>query len=352
MRGGPAVLCGLLLGLCLIVAHFIWTGHSRPTSDKNLIVLDVKPDAITAVRLATASKTVELVRTESEWWVTVADRPSLPRATDRHDAEVSQTAVTEAGPSLRTVNEPGVRSDRLESAPREFRANRLARALVARFAPLEAVRDLGPVSDQRMEEFGLESPNERLTVAYEGGEESFDVGRHVTEGSQVYLRRRSDRRAYVVRADPLSKLEDSEGLLLDRRLHGFAFADIDRAVVRAGDRRLELVRKTADNAASFWVDADAPEQRNELYERWLRQAHQLDVEEFLPAEAGAAPGTPLVTIEYYRGAAKQGQVELRWRPAEQGVSRRFRARSEHTLRWARVAGAEALARDLDDVLPP
>src|SRR5262249_22801560 len=154
---------------------------------------------------------------------------------------------------------------------------------------------------------------------------------------------------YLVRSDLFSSLESPSARLMQRNLHEFQKTDIHEMIVRGSGRQKKLQqRNRLDPRKSQWVDAAAPDRRNDLYGNWLDQVDRLTVQTYLPI--GKAPGSdikeahpapvPVLTLSYITENANDlgtlDLVRVDTQPA------RFYAKSEATRSWVTVASSVAV----------
>ena len=235
-----------------------------------------------------------------------------------------------------------------------FRGNETAEKLLDKFAPLRAVRDLGKIAKKRLARLELDVAKKRVVVVTPGGERRLRLGGTTYGAGDAYARDPRTRHVFLLSNQLLGDLRFASSRLMERRVHRFAAGDVDRAVVRAGDRsRTLLQRYRADAARARWVDAAAPERRDELLKNWLTKVMRLTASEYVRDESAithakgqtVAP-EPIVSVEYFDGARSVGRVEIRKVEREAGAADYY-ARSETTVAFVKLARslAEEIARD-------
>jgi hypothetical protein len=109
------------------------------------------------------------------------------------------------------------------TSTREFPVGKEGRDVVASLSHLRALKDLGKLSDQQKEEYGLTDSKENLTVFFKGGKQrSLIVGERVFGGSDRYVLQADSGKGYVLsHSEILRHIDGAETSLGLKDLHRF-----------------------------------------------------------------------------------------------------------------------------------
>lgn len=223
-------------------------------------------------------------------------------------------------------------------------AGKLAETL----AQPKAVRSLGRMEGSRAEEFGLASPEGKLTVRVGGVEHELVVGGQAPGGSDRYVLDPARGEAFAIKAEPVRDLEAAESRLLERDLHGWKENDVVSAKIVAGGRAREVVRG-GYGAKRFWADPASRDKNDETLGNWMQKLDRVRINDYV-----AAPPADRVTvlrIEYTGASGPLGFVELAKSKTEAGKDEWYET-SERARLWGKVTSslAEQVAADLDGVV--
>lgn len=246
---------------------------------------------------------------------------------------------------------------------RVFLGNETATELFKNLGRLPAIRALGRVSSEKLAEFGLTGQATTLTLRSGGDRRVFVVGGRTFGNNDFYLLDQSDQRVYVIRAALLQDLTNAEFRLVDRRLHGFALADVDRVVIRAKEGEQTLSQHNAHVPdKGFWTVASAADQSraNSLCGNWVAKLGRLQVLDYVAPDQPTDGLKERLRVEYFDGSKRIGFVELLQRTllvpgtvaALPGGGFEYFARSEHTRQLVQLSRplVDDLERDLAAVL--
>ena len=214
-------------------------------------------------------------------------------------------------------------------------------------APLRAKRSLGELSEAQLGETGLDHPEARLTLHCGGHETVLALGGRAYGSGDRYVRAESGGPAYLVASDRISPLESAEFRFMERRLHTFEGRDIVSLTLHAfGQEKRLLQHNRLDEQRSEWVDAAAPERRDDTYGNWLSRFPRLRVQRYLNPDA--RPGAdmegmsvtpePVVRMDYQGESGPLGFLEL---TRVEGEEEGYYARTETTRSWVRVPSSVA-----------
>lgn len=259
--------------------------------------------------------------------------------------------------------EPGVGGDEADEAdagphkkpepkaiePATFPSITVAKQLVAKLAPMRAMRAVGEIAPEREAEFELDKPKGTLTVTVSGTTHKLVVGGSTPGSGGRYVRDDASKQVYIIDAAIVRDLEGGSGRLSESSLHEFKTSDPVAATVAAGGEKKQLVRGGTD-AARFWADAAAPETNDETAANWLQKVDRLRPVEYLDTLPEAA--TSIVRVEYRGEAGELGFVELHRYTGEDG-KKEYAITTEHLRMPATVARrtGEQVEDDLGALIP-
>lgn len=236
---------------------------------------------------------------------------------------------------------PAGAAEEMLTTTREFPVGRAGRELVSSLAHLRALRDLGKLSDQQKEEYGLTDSKENLTVFFKGGKQySLIVGERVFGGSDRYVLQADTGKGYVLsHSEILRHIDGAETSLGLKDLHKFQedadddkdkpktpnepnaprpkkdrYPGVQSILAESGKDSRELVRADSTDPKGVvslgWSGKDKPGQADLSLSNFLSQVDRLKPTEYDPAvtEAGLEK---VLTVKYRGGGDKVlGQFEL------------------------------------------
>jgi hypothetical protein len=192
--------------------------------------------------------------------------------------------------------------------------NERGEGVFAKFAPLEAQRALGQLSDAKLDELGLLSGTRLLTVKAAGAERVFKVAKPLPGVFGSYLQDANSKEVYLVAASLFSDLDPTSQMLVDRRPHVFKQSEFDSFTVRIGKNKGEFVQKNADIPQSAIVArAKTPDKPDELVKNWHDKIfNRLIVTEVLGKDELPSSGVPelKMRVEYFFKAKSVGFLEI------------------------------------------
>jgi Domain of unknown function (DUF4340) len=215
------------------------------------------------------------------------------------------------------------------------------------FAPLKALRALGKIGDDRAAEFGFDKPEGTVTIRVSGAEKKLLVGGTTPGGADRYVKDLGSGEVYAVRGEPLRNLEEAESLMMDRELHDWQDADVDSAMLQAGEKTRGILRGGSEGK-TFWADAARPGENDETLGNWLLKLDRLRPMEFKQD----VPGAELVVrVVYRKGSRDMGFVELD-KAKGSGDKPDYFIKTERTRLFAKVATslAEQVEQDVNSAV--
>lgn len=240
-------------------------------------------------------------------------------------------------------------------APVEFVANPKFDEVVKWAAPLTAVRALGRLEKDQLEEFGLNEVGTHLRVECGGKTVRLDIGGRTFGAGDQYARDAATGEVYLLEGKKIMDLQSAQFRFMQSELHNFTHADVDGAVITAAGKSRKLAHRNRQNKdQAMWVDASEPDKRNELFGNWFQRVGRLRGKLFLkdgqePGQElqvqGSAP-KPVVTVEYTLDGKPKGKLEIARVDTTTKQGNLYYARSEATHRW--VALYDSIAKQVED----
>ena len=213
-------------------------------------------------------------------------------------------------------------------------------------APLKALRALGKIGDDRVAEFGLATPEATITVRVGGAEHKLLVGGSTPGGGDRYVKLASSGEVYVLKGEPLRNLESPDSMLLERELHEWKDAEVQKARVEAAGKVRELTRGGAEGKR-FWAAAESPEANDETLGNWMAKLDRLRPTEYL-IEPPAGAQTVL-RVEY-SGKKPLGHAEVVKVPGADKPTYYLKTERTRLLGKVLPTVAEQLEQDLGTIV--
>ena len=353
----PVLIHGVLLAVGLAAAYLVWTRDTDTTQEDEVSIVSLR-GGLDRIVYSAPNRVVEVERKRdkvgSYHWAKVetvqekpAPRPAPPpkpdpsaTATDKDKKDPKgkgekDLASKPAGKGEKDLASKSAGKDEKDptaaasaatqpaadkpdkpkmikvTKKQQFKGNRSADEMMTALSNLAALRSLGQVDKDKLEEFGLAKSKKTLTLISGSSPRTFIIGGNTHGNRDVYIQDKQDSRVYVVRPRNLQDLQYAEYRLVDRSLHTFTPADVDRAVLVAGKRRKEIVQKNRrDPTKAFWVDAKAPDKKKDFYRNFMSKLVRLPATDYvLPSEQKKGL-TEVLRVEYHLASGKKGFVRL------------------------------------------
>jgi hypothetical protein len=288
------------------------------------------------------------------------DEPAKPATADKNAKPEAKgkDAAAEKKPEPPAKPEPPKQPRAYDpDAPVNFLASPKFLERLQTLAPLRAMRAVGKVSDKQLADFGLDKVGTYLRISCGGRKLALDVGGRTYGLSDQYVRDPKTKQVYLLNGQMVMDLESAQFKFMQTDLHNFPLAEVDSVVIKSGGKERKLLHRNRLNPEDArWVDAAAPDKRNELFGNWFQRLEHLRAKSFL--DAGKEPGsdlqieatgtTPVLNIEYELEGKKQGNLELvRVDTAQGGL---YYARTEATHRWVTMYDSQAKQLEDDSAL--
>jgi hypothetical protein len=334
VRAQNAAIQGGLAVVGLLAAYVTWQRPKETKTNDTAVVVDASKQSLQKIHYEDGVRFLELTRTtddEPRTWVTQGFLPGQPAALDAGLTQVVLDGGAPDGGAAMLVNlkppEP--------TPTREVKGNERADTTWQRFAPLEATRALGVQPNDKLKELGLDDERRRLDVTVAGTARHFTVSKPQAGVFGTYLRENSSGQVYLMTGSMFSDLDPSAQVLIDRRLHTFKLADIDKVTVKADDRSVDLVVTNADIVQTMKVArASTPDKPDELVKNWYDKTwNRIVVTEVLGKGELPKAGEPkvMMRLEYSSHGKPKGFLEI-----AEDLKMFWWAKSENTAGWVAV----------------
>ncbi|MBW2732403.1 MAG: DUF4340 domain-containing protein [Deltaproteobacteria bacterium] len=232
----------------------------------------------------------------------------------------------------------------------QFIGNKATEELMKTLAKLPAIRSLGTLAKEKLEEFGLTTSDKTLTIIEGSNTRVFTVGKRTHGNMDYYLQDRSDQRVYVVRPRAMQDLSYAEYRLMERNLHTFDTTEFDRVRIRQGNKGLMLQqhnRRKPSKATYSRLGGDGKAKAH--FRAWMQKLGRLRTAEYPKADTPLKGLTPVVKVEFFNGQKKLGTTELL--VLQKGITgpANYYARSETSRVVVKVN--ESVVKELEKDLP-
>jgi len=311
----------------LLMAWLVWTDQDTEERPADAVdIFDCSPDDLTAVSFQTKNRNARLeVRADGDeklYWITVERTP------DRGEPSTDQFVGGETVPDY-----------------------------IELIAPLRALRSLGDLDDDQLEDLELKDHPATFVMECGGQTRTWKVGGAAFGSGDRYFRASSGGPVYFVAAGVVRELETAEFRLMQRNLQPTEWTEVETLQVRAFDNERRLMqRHRREPQQAEWVDAAEPDRRNELYGNWLELLNRLRVQSYLAPDARpgsdlegvSAPPVPVLRLEYFdEDGDSLGTLELVRVDAQEP---QYYAKSNATRAWVKVTAS--VARQIEDDVRP
>jgi hypothetical protein len=226
---------------------------------------------------------------------------------------------------------PGAPEEMLTTT-REFPIGKGGRDLVASLAHLRALRDLGKLSDQQKEEYGLTDSKENLTVFFKGKKQySLIIGERVFGGSDRYVLQSDTGKGYVIsHSEIMRHIDGAETSLGLKDLHAFQedaeeeppktpadpnmpkpakdrYPGVQTIQIEGGKQNKELVRADTTDPKGVktlgWAPKDKAGQADISLSNFLSQIDRLKPTDYDPS-VSESQLEKILTVKYTGGGGK------------------------------------------------
>lgn len=282
-----------LLVALLAAAYASWTQEGAP-AEVAVALLDAPPSSLERLELEGRTSTVTAVLQEIE-------------GTRR---------------ALFTVkNQQGLRT---------FWSNEAFEKDLEKYAKLEAVRSLGRLSGEDLDQTGLDAPSRRVRITAGGRTSELDVGGETNGARDFYVRRKGEDEVHLVVRRLFADLEVPGNRYMQRKLRRAPAKDVASVVLEAGGRKVELLHKNRLSPQdAYWAQLDTPETVAEAAGNFVEKIERLSALEYLDApRADRFDAAPMV-------------LQIRWMGADGPLDTLELRRGDDGRYWGRTAATHA-----------
>lgn len=348
---------GALAAASLGVAYLTWQRPKETKTESNITVLDATKGSLQKIHYEDGTRFVDLTRRTDD---------GDPVVWLRQGFMEGKTPVFDAGTP--TPVDAGFFADGGAMPPRpvaqvlppvvtptrDLRGNERADKAWEKFTPLDAVRALGVLSEQKMKELGFGDNPKLLVVTVAGTERRFRVSTPSAGFVGQYVLDEKSKEVYLLASGALSDIEPASTTLVDRRLHAFKASDYDSFVVTVDDKKKEFVQTDANIPQTTKVaPKDNPTKPDEFAKNWHDKVwNRMIVTEVLGKDEKPARGEPvlLLRVDYFTKGKSKGYLELGRLP--QNATEVY-GRTEQTAGWVGLhMGVEEMALEAKKLVSP
>ncbi|MEO8214033.1 MAG: DUF4340 domain-containing protein [Myxococcales bacterium] len=365
MTGRGLAVQGGLAALGLVIAYTTWQREPERAAG-DIVVIDANKADLKNVHYEDENTSIDIHGGsevgESGVWLEVQDKTPVPAKPTTPPAKPAATEST--APNAATPPPPPAAA-KMRPA-RQLRGDEPAEKLMAAFAPLHSSRAFGVLDAAKVKELGLDKAKKKLVVTARGETREFVIGQPPQSSGESYLRDVKDGRTYLMPRQVLTDLQGAAFRLVDRKLHTFKIADVDRLTVTAAGKTREFVVSNRQDQAAYKLAPKAtPDKPDEMARNWHDKIWRLFPSDLLGKGESPAGGQPKVVarIDYLDGDKNVGWLELAKvevpvapEPAasphavaasNNGVE--VYGRTEHTAGWVRLHNDPGTLTDADKI---
>lgn len=231
-----------------------------------------------------------------------------------------------------------------------FVGNKATEELMKTLAKLPAIRALGRIGKEKLDEFGLSDAKKTLKITEGKNTRVFKVGKRTHGNMDYYLQDVSDERVYVVRPRALQDLSYAEYRLMERNLHTFDSTEFDRVQISTKEKKVALQQHNRHKPSKATYSRLGGSGKAEShFKSWMQKLSRLRALEY-PTPASPLRGlVPVAKVQFYFGQKSLGVTELLVH--QQGISgpADYYARSETTRVPVKVS--KSIVKELERDLP-
>ncbi len=378
MTGRGVAVQGGLAALGLVIAYTTWQREPEGAVG-DVVVVDSTKGNLTNVHFEDDTTSVDIQRGDGSGgpgvWLRIQDKvpvpppPAPPPAKPAGAGGAAGTAGTggAAGSTTAAAKPPVPTPPTAKPRPaRLLRGEEPAEKFLAQFAPFRSPRAFGVLDAKKQKELGLDTAKKKLVITARGETRSFVIGQPAQGSGENYLRDANDGRTYLMPRQVLTDLQSAAHRLVDRRLHTFKVAEINRlAVSSSGKKREFVVKNQQDQNAYKLAPANAPDKPEEMARNWHDKIWRLFPSEVLGKGENPAEGQPKIAlrVDYFDGSKNVGWLEIGKLDVAPGTEPAMSphamptnnngtalyGRTEHTSGWVRLPNDPSTLADADKV---
>jgi hypothetical protein len=296
------VILASLLAIAMVASYVTWTDVDDAT-DGLTTIFKANVDELSAIRWQGDKLDVHIERKEDARgtysWITVTETKETPKPPELKEPEGEEPEGEEPEGEEPDGEEPEGEEPAEEPPPPEmlrettttsFLGGKKAGELWAKFAPMEAMRELdATATDADLGFDGEEAAS--LTISRRTGDVALQVGGESFGSRDRFVQH--DNKTYLVDDANLRLVQYAKVRLIERRVHPFNEDELDRVDVSQGPATASFSQQNKDDrAAAFWA-RDGSEEEDEAAGTWLGKLFRAKVQDYVSQEtlkeANAAP---------------------------------------------------------------
>lgn len=244
--------------------------------------------------------------------------PKKPEQDDNKDDDATSSEDDSAdGDDAEAEPEP-----ELITTTREFPVGDAGAEFRVSISKMMALRDLGKLSEDKKQEYGLSEGVDNLTIFFKSGKQrTLIVGKRVFGGSDRYMVDPETGKGYVLSSLIMNKITGAEHSLGLKKLHDFEDEELGQVTVKTAAKERTMLKTEIDEAGkkkTQWADKDEPLKADLTLANFLDRVDKLKPSQYMP-EQDPASMMKVATLNYKDKSGKDlGYLELyRKEPAEE-----------------------------------
>ncbi|MCP4502668.1 MAG: hypothetical protein GY822_22205 [Deltaproteobacteria bacterium] len=170
------------------------------------------------------AKIVLDVKKQNEKWSAIVNYSKEIRVkptSSPHDAGVLDAGQSESAVDAGKGADGNARPEKVELQTKRFPSSKTVNRSLKKMLPLNVVRSLGNVSDDKLEQMNLKKAERTLRLVVDGREISFNIGAAAYGGRHRYLQKQGDSKVLLVDNGAIRGLEGPHLRLMERRIFKF-----------------------------------------------------------------------------------------------------------------------------------
>lgn len=344
------VVHGLLALAGMMFAYQTWTrDEEREPPPGEVTIVECEPSRFVSFSLENSQRKLlfkpKMLAGEKSYWFTIKTKQTKK-------VDSNNTA------SDNTTDKSGDVPTEPPTKPETFRANQKFSEFLEWLVPFRAVRSLGKNAKALNKEFEDEKEAMKIQLQCAGRKHTFEVGSSTYGIGNQYIRNTLTKEYFLIPGKVVRNLNSAKYRFMQKKLHNFELSDVDEALIKAGSKTLKLLHKNhSDPQNAIWVDANAPDRRNQLYSNWFSQVIKMTAQEYLPfgdqpgSELDTASGDAesLLSIQYFHEGKLLGELHMVRINTDK---EHYYARTETTHCWVKTPSSigKLVAQDISAVV--
>lgn len=313
------IIYSVILSTSLAGAWYRWTAEPDPTSGTEVVVLQGAGDDIEVIH-----------------WETEEEKSILTLKADEHGTYIWVEY---------TDNRPQTAEEEPEPIVKDFKAGTKAETLIEKLSPLIGLRKFQSVSDEQIENFGLNTPTATLTITRRGREQVLTVGGETYGTNDLYLRVEDTKEVFLVDDATLKSLKFARNQLIDRSLWSVENKKLVKMTIIATEEDLVIDHNNwQDPESAQWRFQDMPEADNAQLTTWIEKFLRIKGNRYADADFDVAALKAQFTIRMEDASQRIENIAF-----SQDEENNWWASSEHTRGHLKVISQsiEPLYSDLE-----